>query len=89
LAGAGIALLAGSIATISLCYLCARKLGAPDVLLVSLAPRSAIGFDGNIAQDRRYGVDQLSRHPKADFADRMLCGISSAKPAHLRIKHLT
>jgi predicted murein hydrolase (TIGR00659 family) len=41
LAGAGIALLAGSIVTICLCYFCAKELSASNVLLLSLAPRSA------------------------------------------------
>jgi predicted murein hydrolase (TIGR00659 family) len=41
LAGAGLALLAGSIVTICLCYFFARELGAPNTLLLSLAPRSA------------------------------------------------
>jgi predicted murein hydrolase (TIGR00659 family) len=37
----GFALLAGSLASICLGYLCARELGAPSALLLSLAPRSA------------------------------------------------
>jgi predicted murein hydrolase (TIGR00659 family) len=37
----GLALLAGSLASICLGYFCARELGAPSSLLLSLAPRSA------------------------------------------------
>jgi predicted murein hydrolase (TIGR00659 family) len=41
LAVMGLALLAGSLASICLSYFCAKALGAPSSLLLSLAPRSA------------------------------------------------